>query len=301
MKHRLFFTTILAACLLPVFVMGQPAPANSDLDAPVYEGAKFQRYADADKGVIVASFCSNAPPISILKYYRSAFNKALEIQVGSLGGPVNRILLDVSSPSDWRNAKKFIEIYEDKKTAECSSIIRITTGIRQTDTESSGVKVDLGLQESQAITPASSREKTIGIGGYVNTLNFSAGPSVILWPAERLAVQGNYGVGTFTSYEVRGLYRFDTSSSFKPYIGAGYINAEKESKVIGVDTKITGDSMSMFAGVEKHLYKSIYTYVDISGTTMKFEKNVKSSTQSATVTVDYTPVTVNAGIIFYIW
>lgn len=301
MKHRLLTVCIVVACLVPSIVNGQPAPANSDLDAPVYEGAGFQQYADADKGIVVAFFCSNAPQNSILKYYRSIFKNALEIQIASPGGPANRILLDVSSPSEWRNAKKFIEIYEDKNKADCSSVIRITTAIRQTDTENSGVEVDSGLQESNTATPASSRGKTVGIGGYVNTLNFSAGPSVILWPTERLAVHGSYGVGTFTSYDVRGLYRFDTSSSFKPYIGAGYIHAEKESKVIGVDTTISGNSYSIFGGIEKHLYRNLYTYVDISGTSMKLEKDVKSSTQSATVKVEYTPVTVNAGIIFYIW
>lgn len=300
MKHRLFFAIILTACLLPSFVMGQPAPANSDLDAPVYEGAKFQRYADADKGVIVASFCSNAPQISILKYYRSAFKKALEIQIGSLSGPINRIFLDVSSPSDWRNAKKFIEIYEDKKTAECSSIIRITTGRKPTDTEKTGVKGDSGLQESKAIAPASSRGKTVGIGGYINTLNFSAGPSVTLWPSDYMAIQGSYGVGTFTSYEIRGLYRFNVYPDINPYFGAGYLHAEMEASVIGVNTTISGDSVSIFAGVELPIYKSLFLYIDAGATPLKLEKDVISSTAIAKATVDYIPVTIGTGVVLYL-
>ena len=163
MKHRLFIAIIMIACLTPSFVMGQLAPDNADLDAPAYEGAKFQRYADADKGVVVASFCSNAPQKSILKYYRSVFKNVLEIQIASSGGPVNKILLDVSSPSDWRNAKKFIEIYEDKNLSECSSIIRITTGKKQTDTEepviAGGAKGVSDIKEDKAITPASGRKK----------------------------------------------------------------------------------------------------------------------------------------------
>ena len=100
---------------------------------------------------------------SILKYYRSVFKNVLEIQIASSGGPVNKILLDVSSPSDWRNAKKFIEIYEDKNLSECSSIIRITTGKKQTDTEepviAGGAKGVSDIKEDKAITPASGRKK----------------------------------------------------------------------------------------------------------------------------------------------
>lgn len=287
---------------MPSFAMGEPSPANSELDAPMYEAAKFQRYTDLGNGIVVASYCSSASQNAILKYYRSVYKNALEIQIGSQGGPVNRILLDVISPSDLRNARKFIEVYEDKKVIDCSSIIRITVGKRQTDAGKPLVtgeaKEASDLQESKK---ASQGKKSVGIGLYVNTLNLSAGPTVILWPSNKFAIQGSYGVGTFTSYEIRGLYKFNLSSDFRPYLGAGYLHAEKDATVIGVNTKIAGDSVSIFAGVELPIYKRLFAYVDVSGTPMKVEKDVTSTTSSAKATVEYIPVTIGTGVVLYLW
>lgn len=305
MKHRLIIVCIVIASWIPSFVMGQPAPAKSDLDAPVYEGASFQRYTETGNGIVAASYCSSASPNSILKYYRSLYKKALEIQVTSSGGPVNKIILDVSSPSDWRNARKFIEIYEDKKTAECSSIIRITVMKKQQDKEKPVIAGEAkgvsDVRKDKAVTLVSDRKKNIGVGGYVNTLNYSAGPTVILWLSDKFAIQGSYGVGTFTTYEIKGLYKFNISSDFKPYLGAGYLHAEKDATVIGVNTTIAGDSVSGFAGVELPIYKRLFAYVDVSGTPLKLEKDVTSSTVSAKATVDYIPVTIGTGIILYLW
>ena len=47
---------------------------------------------------------------------------------------------------------------------------------------------------------------------------------------------------------------------------------EKDATVIGVNTKIAGDSVSIFAGVELPIYKRLFAYVDVSGTPMKVEK-----------------------------
>lgn len=304
MKWRSLFVTLVSAGLLPSFALGQSTPANIALDAPIYEGARFLQYADMDNGVVVASYCSSAPQNLILKFYRSAFKNALEIQVSSSGSPINKILLDVSSPSDWRSAKKFIEIYEDKKTSECSSIMRITTKRKETDIGkpliTTGKKEVENLQD-KAIPSEISRRKTLGFGGYINTINLSAGPTLIVWPSENFALQGSYGAGTYTSYEARGFYRFNPLSRLKPYFGAGYIHADKQATVIGVDTTISGDSFSVFGGIETVLYKNLYLYADVSATPIKLEKDVRSSTQRATVTVDYTPVTVGAGVVFYVW
>ena len=46
-----------------------------------------------------------------------------------------------------------------------------------------------------------------------------------------------YGMGTFTSYEIRDLYKFNYSENLNPYMGAGYLHAEKEADVIGVINK----------------------------------------------------------------
>jgi hypothetical protein len=141
----------------------------------------------------------------------------------------------------------------------------------------------------------------VGIGGFVNTFDFSAGPSLILWPFKNLAFQGIYGLGKFTSYEARTFYRFPLSQLIKPYLGAGYLHAEKNAFVLGTDIKIKGDSFTVFGGVELPLYKNLYGYVDVSGTPLKLKRDVASGASQATVTVKYTPVTVCAGLVFYLF
>lgn len=150
-------------------------------------------------------------------------------------------------------------------------------------------------------SPADKDRKYIGLGGYVNALNFSGGGTLIAWPLKNLAIQGTYGVGTFASYEGRIFYRFPLSGNIKPYAGAGYIHAERDATVIGVKTTIIGDSYTVFGGVEIQLFKNLYGYVDVSGSPMKLEKDVVNGSQAATVTVEYAPVTICTGIVFYLF
>jgi hypothetical protein len=145
------------------------------------------------------------------------------------------------------------------------------------------------------------KRKFIGMGGNVNTLNFSGGPSLILWPLKNLAIQGTYGFGTFTSYEARTFYRFPLTQRINPYLGAGYLHTEREATVIGVNTKIKGESYTIFGGVELQLYKNLYGYVDVSGTPMKLKKEVANGTTQATATVKYSPVTVCIGLVLYLF
>jgi hypothetical protein len=143
--------------------------------------------------------------------------------------------------------------------------------------------------------------KYLGVGAYVNALNFSGGGSLVFWPLENLAIQGAYGVGTFTSYEGRVFYRLPLSTDFKPYFGAGFLHAERDATVIGLKTTISGDSYTVFGGVEMRLYKNLFGYVDVSGSPMKLKKDVVNGSQAATVTVEYSPVTICTGLMFYLF
>lgn len=146
----------------------------------------------------------------------------------------------------------------------------------------------------------------IGIGGFANTINFSGGPTVILWPLKNIAIQGAYGWGTFESYEVRGFYRFDLSSRFKPYIGAGYLHTERDFEVTysatTVEGTMKGNSYTVFGGVEVSLIKDrLALYVDVSGTPLQLEDDVMIGTDTVKVSVDYSPATIGTGLVFYIW
>jgi outer membrane protein with beta-barrel domain len=146
-----------------------------------------------------------------------------------------------------------------------------------------------------------SERKFIGIGGFIDGINFSAGPSLIFWPLKNIAIQGTYGFGTFVSYEARVFYRVPLSQRLNPYFGAGFLHAERSATIIGVDTKIKGDSFTAFAGVELPLHNKIRAYIDLSGTPLKLEKDVTTTTKQATGVVKYSPVTVGAGIVFYLF
>jgi len=159
-------------------------------------------------------------------------------------------------------------------------------------------KAEVIEQPSRSID---AERKYLGIGGYVNTLNFSGGGTLVFWPLKDLAVQGTYGVGTFTSYEGRVFYRLPLSSGWKPYFGAGYLHAARDTNVIGLKTTVAGSSVTAFGGVELPLTRSLYGYVDISGTSLKLKKDVANGIQAATVKVDYAPVTINVGVVFYLF
>ncbi len=152
----------------------------------------------------------------------------------------------------------------------------------------------------------SSRKQTeqrvfAGLGGYLNTVNPGAGGTLIVWPLNNIAVQGTYGGGTFTSYEARIFYRMNFFERLHPYIGAGYIHAERKATVIGVDTTFKASSFTGFAGVEIPLYKNMYAYADVSGTPLKMSQNVQSGGATATATVDYSAVTVNLALVLYLF
>jgi len=147
----------------------------------------------------------------------------------------------------------------------------------------------------------SERRMIVGIGGYINTLNFSAGPGIIVWPVKNLAIQGAYGFGTFTSYEARVFYRFPLSRYLNPYLGVGYLHTERQATVIGINTKIKGDSATAFGGVEWPVYKNLSVYIDISATPLTLKGDITNGSQVATVKVRYSPITVYTGLVLYIF
>lgn len=160
------------------------------------------------------------------------------------------------------------------------------------------------------LPPKGTSAYTVGVGGYVNTANFSGGPTLILWPLKNVALQGSYGVGTFTSWEIRGLYRFVPASfpGIRPYVGAGYLYVEREFKeteqVTGITLEgtISGSSGSLFAGVEIPFLKDrLVLAVDISGTPLKLEEDVLVNSNTMHIKADYNPVTLNVGLVYYLW
>lgn len=151
----------------------------------------------------------------------------------------------------------------------------------------------------------------IGIGSYVNTLNFSVGPTIIFWLFEDLGIQGTYGVGIFTSHGVRGLYRISISPRLGVYLGSGYLHAEKKANIVGIDTTIEGDGFDIFGGIEWRIFKKkkirrmprkrerLLFYMEVSRAFIEVETEVTGVNMSARASAAYAPYTFGAGLVYY--
>jgi hypothetical protein len=148
--------------------------------------------------------------------------------------------------------------------------------------------------------PAAERT-TFGIGIYGNALNPAGGGTVLLWPFEHVGIQGSYTIGQFTTTEARLLVKFDRVAGVGPYVGVGYLNVSKESDVIGVTTTFKDSGVSGVAGVEVPLGRKVFGYVEVSGTSVSLEETVTNGSQTVKATVDYAPVTIGVGIVYYLF
>jgi hypothetical protein len=148
--------------------------------------------------------------------------------------------------------------------------------------------------------PAAIRN-TLGIGIFGNVFNPAGGGTVLLWPFERVGLQGTYTIGRFTTIEARLLVKFDRVAGVGPYVGAGYLSVSKESDVIGVPTTFKDSGISGVAGVEVPLGRKLFGYVEVSGAAVNLEETVTSGSQTVKATVEYAPVTIGVGIVYYLF
>ena len=142
---------------------------------------------------------------------------------------------------------------------------------------------------------------SFGVGVYGNMLNPAGGATLMLWPFQNIGIQGTYTVGTFTSYEARLLAKIDLSPRYHPYIGVGYLSVSKETDIIGITTEFRDKSVSGVIGVEIPLGRSTFGYVEVSGNAINLQKMVTNGTQTVKSTVEYTPVTIGIGIVYYLF
>lgn len=307
----IFMMALLLFIYAKTAVAAETLQEKSETNIPLYIGLRFIDHITLKSNITADRYCSNSPPATILNFYKNIFKKALEVQEGSPKGMVYKLLLDVNSLLNWQASRRFIEVYTDRQRTGCTTIVHIaeiskpSKDAEQTPSTTKEDKVSTAVSEptlrQKPAEEVPSGRKYIGVGVFTNTLNFSAGPTLILWPFENLAIQGYYGIGTFTSYEARMFYRFNISSTLNPYLGAGYLHAEKEATVIGVNTKIEGNSFNILGGIELPIYKGLFAYIEASATSMKLEKDVTNGTRSAKAKVKYSPATIGAGLVFYFW
>ncbi len=97
------------------------------------------------------------------------------------------------------------------------------------------------------------------------------------------------------------MYRFNRPGRLKPYIGAGIVHTERDATVIGVETTIEDNGVSVFGGAEIALHNKLFLYVDISANTVDLETTVTSGGSTVKATVEYSPVSVGVGLLFYLF
>jgi hypothetical protein len=160
------------------------------------------------------------------------------------------------------------------------------------------------LSSGQASAQAAEYQH-FGVGLYANTLNTSGGATVLLWPFKYVGIEGTYTVGSFTTTEGRLLARYPLFSGINAYGGIGYlsVSTERTVDVIGVKTKFKDSGVSGVIGAEIPLNKrkSIYGYVELSGANIDLKQNVTNGVSIGTATVNYAPVTIGIGIVYYLF
>jgi hypothetical protein len=154
------------------------------------------------------------------------------------------------------------------------------------------------VKKEEAGRPAAERN-ILGVGIYGNALNPAGGGTVLLWPSELVGLQASYTVGTFTTAEVRLLARFGPVWGVKPYVGVGYLKVTKTEDVIGVSTDFKDSSVSGVIGAEVPLGRRWFGYVEVSGASIDLQEIVTNGGQTVKATVDYAPVTIGVGIVYY--
>jgi hypothetical protein len=140
-----------------------------------------------------------------------------------------------------------------------------------------------------------------GLGISANALNPAGGGTIMLWPFRNIGLQGSYTVGTFTSYEARLLVRYGRPSGFNPYFAVGFLSVSVEKDVIGVTTTFKDSSVTGAVGVDVPLGRRVRGYVEAGISSIDLQETVTNGPQTVNATVDYTPVTISIGIVYYLF
>lgn len=131
--------------------------------------------------------------------------------------------------------------------------------------------------------------------------NFSAGPSILWWPYGYAGFQASYGQGSFTTYAIRGLVRAGKISGITPYAGLGLLSAELETSVRGVDTRLLGRGGEVVAGVVLPLSTRVSLLAAVTANNIKLDKTVYVNGRDVSVTVNYSPISVAATLVYYVF
>jgi len=274
----------------------------------LYPGATFIKKSTLKNKTVKKEYCSKDAIKFIKKYYKRKHPGAVELTMGTREGDIQKLLLDVKSPLERHKSRKSISFLTTQKRGKCRTIIWIQDlpkkkieKIEKIEKKKKPKKAAGIKKKKEPFKEKKISRKILGIGAAVNAVNTSAGASLIIWPHANIGIQGNYGAGLFTSYEAKLFYRMNPDYPLKPYLGGGYLHVEKEDTILGREYSIEADSYSVFAGLEYDLGANFSFYLDIAGTPLKLEDEYIVGATKIVAQVDYSPVTVNLNMVYYLW
>ncbi len=141
----------------------------------------------------------------------------------------------------------------------------------------------------------------IGAGLAVDAGNFSIGPSIVWWPARYAGFQVSYGMGTYTSYAIRGLVRSGKIAGMTPYAGIGLLAVERKADVLGDSSNFRELGAEITAGTVLPFSSRFSLLAAVTANSIKLEKTVYPYGQSVPVTMDYSPISVTITLVYYLF
>ncbi len=146
------------------------------------------------------------------------------------------------------SAQNVDDIIKMKKAGISEEIIQKKIGLERKKAEQ---------QQNKSI----SLENKLGLGIESSLMNFGIGPIARYWITNNIGAQaGLAAMGTFTGYNLRGLYKFDkevklfSNPSYRPYTGLGYMSiGSKETMPGGGAVELEGSGLFFFFGLEGNI------------------------------------------------
>lgn len=148
-----------------------------------------------------------------------------------------------------------------------------------------------------------------GAGLEVSVVNLGIGPSAEYWLNDNIVASGRIGLGSFTTYGVRGDYVFDKQIKLyqtytaEPYVGLGYtfIKGPEESFASG-SVKTDGSGFDIHAGLfmpAQYIYKNLALRTEVAYSTATVEATATVGSTKATVSGDFSSFGFGFGVYYF--
>lgn len=140
----------------------------------------------------------------------------------------------------------------------------------------------------------------IGAGGFVDTINRSVGPTIIVKPWGNLTLQASAGIGEYETIEARAYLSSDITTWTTGYFGLCYLHAKTETEVYGIDVQASGSGAGIVMGFEHRITDAASIYLDFSYTPLDLEATATIGPLSVKEETGYSPTRVGLGLVYYL-